>query len=67
VSEFIGASITTADQITETIGIPVLETIPIIQTYKDRAILKRRIVWAAASGVGMCLLASAVLLYHLRT
>jgi polysaccharide biosynthesis transport protein len=67
ITEFVGMSITTAEQITESTGIPVLEVIPIIQTYKDRTIRRRRLIWATASGL-MCVLAScAVLFYHFRS
>ncbi len=67
ITEFIGMSITAADQITDSTGIPVLEVIPIIQTYKDQVTHRRRLVWATVSGVVVCLLASgAVLFYHYR-
>jgi uncharacterized protein involved in exopolysaccharide biosynthesis len=67
-TEFVGMSITTAEQITDSTGIPVLEVIPIIQTYTDRVIHRRRLIWATASGVVLCVLASgAVLLYHFRS
>jgi polysaccharide chain length determinant protein (PEP-CTERM system associated) len=68
ITEFVGMSITTAEQITDSTGIPVLEVIPIIQTYTDRVIHRRRLIWATASGVVLCVLASgAVLLYHFRS
>jgi succinoglycan biosynthesis transport protein ExoP len=67
ITEFVGMSITTAEQITESTGIPVLEVIPIIQTYTDRVVHRRRLVWGTASGVVLCVLAScAVLVYHFR-
>jgi succinoglycan biosynthesis transport protein ExoP len=67
-TEFVGVSITTAEQITDSTGIPVLDVIPIIQTYADRTIHRRRLIWATASGVVLCVLAScAVLLYHFRS
>ena len=68
ITEFVGMSITTAEQITDSTGIPVLEVIPIIQTYKDRTIRRRRLIWATASGVVLCVLTScAVLIYHFRS
>jgi succinoglycan biosynthesis transport protein ExoP len=67
-TEFVGMSITTAEQITDSTGIPVLEVIPIIQTYTDRVIRKRRLIWATASGVVLSVLAScAALFYHFRS
>lgn len=68
ITEFVGMSIITAEQITDSTGIPVLEVIPIIQTYKDRTIRRRRLIWGAASGVVLCVLTScAVLFYHFRS
>ena len=68
VTEFLGMSITSPEQITAATGLPVLEVIPMIQTHADRLIRKRRIVVAAAAtavtGVlGCC----ALLLYHYRS
>lgn len=68
ITEFVGMSITTAEQITESTGIPVLEVIPIIQTYTDRTIRRRRLIWATTSGVALCVLTSCVVLfYHFRS
>jgi succinoglycan biosynthesis transport protein ExoP len=67
-TEFVGMSITTAEQITDSTGIPVLEVIPIIQTYTDRVIHRRRLIWTTASGVVLCVLVScAALFYHFRS
>jgi len=67
-SEFLGMSITTPEQITESTSIPVLEVIPVIQTQKDRNIRKQRLVWATASGLVVFVLAScAALIYHYRS
>jgi succinoglycan biosynthesis transport protein ExoP len=67
ITEFMGMSITAADQITESTEIPVLEVIPVIQTYRDRAVRRRRLILATASGVVLCALAScAVWFYRFR-
>jgi polysaccharide chain length determinant protein (PEP-CTERM system associated) len=67
-TEIIGVSITTAEQITEATGIPVLEVIPVIQTRADRVVHKRRVIYAAASAVVFTALASgAALIYYYRS
>lgn len=67
-TEFVGVSIITAEQITEATGIPVLEVIPVIQTRADRVVHKRRVIYAAASAVVFTALASgAALIYYYRT
>lgn len=60
VTEFLGMTITSAEQITATCGLPVLEVIPIIQTRADR---KRRIIMAAASGAVVTMLATVAILF----
>ena len=68
ITEFMGMSITTSEQITESTGIAVLEVIPIIQTRRDRVVRRRRLILATVSGVVMVVLASgAALLYHYRS
>jgi hypothetical protein len=68
ITEFVGMSITSSDQITESTGIPVLEVIPVIQTFADRVSQRRRIIIATASGVLLTVLASgAALFIHYRT
>lgn len=68
ISEFLGMSITTSEQITETTGIPVLEVIPVIQTYADRTVRRRRLLIATASMVVLAVLGSgAVLVYYYRS
>jgi polysaccharide chain length determinant protein (PEP-CTERM system associated) len=67
VSEVMGMSITTTQQITESTGVPVLEVIPVIETFQDRMIRRRRIVWAAVSGVLAVGLASFAAFYHYRS
>jgi polysaccharide chain length determinant protein (PEP-CTERM system associated) len=68
ITEFMGMSITSSDQIAESTGIPVLEVIPVIQTFADRVIRRRRIVIATASVILLSVLASgAALLIHYRS
>ena len=65
VTEFLGMSITSPEQIVEASGIPVLEVIPVIQTRADRRTRRKRLVWAAASSIVMSLLGvCAFLLYR---
>ena len=67
VTDFLGVSITAPQQITEAFGLPVLEVIPVIQTYTDRRIRKKRLVWATVSCVLATVLAScAILVYRFR-
>lgn len=66
-TEFLGISITAPEQITAACGLPVLEVIPIIQTYTDRVVRKRRIRLAMASGaVATLLAAGAIIFLHYR-
>ena len=67
VTDFLGISITAPQQITEAVGLPVLEVIPVIQTYTDRRTRKKRLVWATVSCVLATILAScAILVYRYR-
>jgi polysaccharide chain length determinant protein (PEP-CTERM system associated) len=67
VTDFFGVSITAPQQITEAFGIPVLEVIPVIQTFTDRRIRKRRLIWATVSCLVATVLAScAILIYRFR-
>lgn len=67
-TEFMGVSIITAEQITEATGIPVLEVIPVIQTRADRVVHKKRVIYAAASAVVFTALVSgAALIYYYRS
>ncbi len=50
-TEFLGICITSPDQITAATGLQVLEVIPVITTQADRLVRKRRIAWAAISGI----------------
>jgi hypothetical protein len=67
VTDFLGVSITSPKQVTESFGIPVLEVIPVIQTYADQRTRKKRLVWATVSCVLASILAScAFLIYRYR-
>jgi hypothetical protein len=67
ITDFLGVSITSPKQITEAFGIPVLEVIPVIRTYTDRQILKKRLVWGTVSCLVATVLAScAFLIYRYR-
>ena len=67
VTDFLGVSITAPQQITEAFGLPVLEVIPVIQTYTDRRTRKKRLVWATASCLLATILASgAILIFRYR-
>jgi len=67
-TEFLGISITTAEQIKQISGIPVLEIIPRIETHADRRIRKKRLIMATLSGVAVTLAACGVfLVYHFRS
>ena len=50
-TEFLGLTITTAEQITATFGLPVLETIPVIQTKAEAGVARRRVIVAGCSAV----------------
>jgi len=67
VTDFLGVSITTPQQITEAFGLPVLEVIPVIHTYTDQQTRKKRLVWLTVSCVLATVLAScAILIYRYR-
>lgn len=68
VTEFLGVSITSPEQIAEATNIPVLEVIPVIETQLDCRLRKRRQILATAVAALVTLIASgAVLVYRLRT
>lgn len=67
VTDVLGVSITAPRQITEAFGIPVLEVIPVIQTFTDRRARKKKLVWATVSClVATILVSCAILIYHNR-
>lgn len=67
VTDFLGVSITSPKQVTESFGIPVLEVIPVIQTYSDQRTRRKRLLWATVSCVVASILAScAFLIYRYR-
>ena len=63
VTEFLGMSITTAQDVTAATGLRVLEVIPIIQTGADRRTQKRWVVLAAAGVLVLVLVSVAILVY----
>lgn len=67
VTEFLGLSITSADQIFAISGFHVLEVIPQIHTEADRLVRRRRMVLAAAGGLAAALAVGGGLLYHYRS
>jgi hypothetical protein len=67
ITELLGLSITSADQIFAISGFHVLEVIPQIQTEADRLTRRKRVVLAAAGGLAAALALGAVLLYHYRS
>jgi uncharacterized protein involved in exopolysaccharide biosynthesis len=68
VTEFLGMSITTPEQVVSATGTLVLEVIPVIRTQADQRARRRRLIVATASGVILTALVSgAVLFYHYRT
>lgn len=60
--DFFGMSIIVPQDVTAATGIPVLEEIPVIQTYQDRRIRKRWI-WAASTSMAMAALGGGVFLF----
>jgi len=68
ITEFIGISITSPDQMVEVSGIPVLEIIPVIETHIDRRLRRKRLLWATVSGLTLAVTACcAFLVYHYRS
>ena len=65
ITELMGMSITTPEQITESSGIPVLEVIPVIQTYVDRKVRRRRLTWVTVCGIVAAILVSCAALHSL--
>jgi polysaccharide biosynthesis transport protein len=63
-TELVGMSITTAEQITEYTGMAVLEVIPVIQTYADQQIRRRRLTLATWFGVAAAILVSCAAFLH---
>ncbi len=68
ITEFVGMSITSPEQIAEFSSIEVLEVIPVIQTRSDLRIQKRRLIWGSLSVGLLTLIASgAVLFFRFRS
>jgi succinoglycan biosynthesis transport protein ExoP len=68
ITEFLGMSITSPEQITAATGLPVLEVIPVIRTHTDRRRRKRLLVLVAATAVATVIVGCVVLMvvYHYR-
>ena len=64
--EFLGSSITLAEQVTAYSGVPVLGVIPMIRTRLDCQRRRRWIIAGAASGVATILVGCSLLLYYFR-
>ena len=67
VTEFLGVSITSAEQLATLSGFQVLETIPLIQTQAGRLARRRRVVLAVAGVLASGLALGGGLLYYYRT
>ncbi|HTR37124.1 MAG TPA: Wzz/FepE/Etk N-terminal domain-containing protein [Bryobacteraceae bacterium] len=66
-TEFLGMSITSAEQITELVNVPVLEVIPLINTRAEKRFWKRLLILAAgAVAAGALVCGTLVLFYHIR-
>ena len=66
ISEFLGASISAPEQMMEATGTILLGVIPVIRTYSDQKIRKRRIVWAAISGATLTVMISCAAVFYYR-
>ena len=64
VTEFLGLTVTTADQIPATFGIPVLEVIPEIRTEVEIAVARRYMILAGGSAVLASIAAGAVFIAY---
>lgn len=65
-SEFLGASISSADQVPMENGNQVLEIIPLILTENDRRRKRKQMIMAAVSGSVAMAAVCGVLIYHFR-
>lgn len=67
ITELLGVSITSPEQVTAVTSVAVLEVIPIIETQMDHRLRRRRQILAAVSAAAVTLIASgAFLFYRLR-
>jgi succinoglycan biosynthesis transport protein ExoP len=66
VTEFLGMSITSPEQISAVTGLAVLEVVPVIRTHTDRIAMRRRLVIAAGSAALMGIAGCVVVLYRYR-
>jgi succinoglycan biosynthesis transport protein ExoP len=67
ITEFLGMSITSAEQMSSVSGLQVLEVIPLIQTGANRSARRRRILLAMASVLVSTLVLGGGLLYYFRS
>jgi polysaccharide chain length determinant protein (PEP-CTERM system associated) len=65
-TEFLGMSITSAEQLAAVTGLTVLEVVPVIQTRADRLMWKKRMTLAVACGFLIAVAAGAALFYNYR-
>jgi uncharacterized protein involved in exopolysaccharide biosynthesis len=63
-TELLGTTITTAEQVTASTGIPVLEVVPLIQTQAGRLRRKKRLILGAACGAVATVVAMFVMLFY---
>jgi len=67
ITQFLGISITSPQQLLEASGVPVLEVIPVIYTHADLRSRRKRLVLATVSGAALTALAcAAVLVWRFR-
>jgi polysaccharide chain length determinant protein (PEP-CTERM system associated) len=64
ITEILGMTITSAEQVVAASGFPVLEMIPVIVTYQDRIARRRRMLIAAASAGVATAFVCAALVYR---
>lgn len=65
-TEFLGISITSTEDLSAAVAIPVLEVIPMILTRDDRRRRVKRMLFASASAVVTVAVVSAILVYQSR-
>jgi succinoglycan biosynthesis transport protein ExoP len=63
-TEMLGISITSAEDLSAAVGVPVLEVIPLILTRVDRRRRTKRVLFASVSAVATTIVVVAILLYR---